>query len=194
VDRLIVDLTLPHDYEVSSHVDLPGIGGGVFYQPGASTTSGRDGLLLRFMPSSAKPWLGCFAFGHASYQFTGIFASPDPQFACVVSKGVAYWVDARDPLNCSKLNLEPALGARVVSEQNIIVLWDFITLGLLGSGGRLWRSPRLCWDELEIVKIEDGVVYGIGSDPVGTGDSEFRFNLGNRSVLKSAYPTELGRL
>jgi hypothetical protein len=194
MDRPIVDLTLPHDYEVSSHVDLPGSGGGVFYQPGASTTSGRDGLLLRFIPRSAKPWLGCFAFGHPSYQFTGIFAGPNPQFACVVSKGAAYWVNATNPFDCSKLNLTPVLGARVISEQDTILLWDFITLALLGSDGQLWRSPRLCWDELQITKIQDGVVYGTGHNPLGPHDGEFRFDLKSRTVLDSLYPRELGVL
>ena len=194
MDGLIVDLALPHDYEVSSDVDLPGAGGGVFYEPGASTTAGQDGLLLRFEPTSAKPWVGCFAFGYPSYQFTGIFASPDPQFACVVSKGVAYWVDARDPFNCSKLEFEPVLGAIVISEQNTILLWDFITLALLESDGRLWRSPRLCWDELRVTKIEDGIVDGKGYNPIGMGHDDFRFDLKTRAVVKSAYPAELGVL
>lgn len=194
MNRPIADLTLPHDYEVSSDVELPGSGGEVFYQPGASTTSGRDGLLLRFNPRSAKPWLGCFAFGHASYDFTAVLASPNPQFACVVSKGIAYWVDATDPVDCAQLDFEPVLGARVISEPDTILLWDFITLVLLGSDGQLWRSPRLCWDELQITKIQDGVVYGTGHNSLGPSDGEFRFDLKSRTVLESLYPRELGVL
>lgn len=194
MDTAFVDLTFPHEYEVSTDVDLPGDGKGIIYQPNASRTSGRDGLLLRFSPRSARAWLGYFAFRHPSYQFTGVLATPNPQFACVVSSGVAYWVSAKDPHACSKLNFEPVLGARAVPQLDMILLWDFITLGLLGKDGQLWRSPRLCWDELQITKIQDGVVYGVGHNPLGRSEGEFRFDLKSRTVVESLYPRELGAL
>jgi hypothetical protein len=76
--------------------------------------------------------------------------------------GAAYLVDARQPDDYRVLHVLPVLSARIITEQNGLVLSDFITRTLLGGDGELWRSPRLCWDDLRILQIEDGVVSGVG--------------------------------
>jgi hypothetical protein len=80
-----------------------------------------------------------------------------------VSKGTAYWVNAADPHDCSSLEFSPVINAKVIVEQNLL-LSDFISLGLLSEDGAIWKSPRLCGDELRILSIEDEMASGVGCD------------------------------
>lgn len=189
------DLTFPAHYTIEE-AELPADGGQVFYHPGASTTHGKDGILLRFRPNNRRDWIGCFAFGHSSYSLTKVLSSPNSDCALAVSKGAAYWVNAASPEHCQTLDFFPVLGVRVLSDQGVVLLSGFTTLGLLGSDGNLWRSPRLCWDELQIREIIGNVVSGIGYDPTNseTWESEWSLDLKSRSVLKTGYPKELGTL
>ena len=137
----------------------------MIYFPSGSVTGGKDGLLLEFKPNDGERWLGCFAFGHSSYSFRAIFASPNPHYAGVVSRGAPYWVNARDPAACSELKFFPVLDTRVLAEERLLLMSDFSSVALVGHDAVSWRSPQLCWDELQILKIDNGIVTGVGYDP-----------------------------
>ena len=189
------DFTFPAHYTIEE-AELPADGGRIVYHPGASTKHGKDGSLLRFRPNDGREWIGCFAFGHDSYPFTLVFSSPNPDYACVISKGMAYWANAASPEHCQALEFSPVLAARALPDEGLLLLSDFITLCLMGGDGIFWRSPRLCWDELQIREIKESVVSGTGYDPLNpeTKESEWSFDLRSRSVLKTGYPKELGML
>jgi hypothetical protein len=162
----------------------------VIFLPSRSTTSGKDGFLLRFSPAAGAEWLGCFAFGfHPSSQYTsGIFATPNPSYACVVSSGVAYLVNAANPEDCSQIEPRPVREVRVVIPQGLLALADFTSIWAIGREGPTWKSKRLCWDDLRIVEIKDGILRGVGSDPTDAfnPESEFVLDLKTGRVLRSA--------
>lgn len=189
------DFTFPARYQIEE-AELPGDGREIIYHPGGSTTHGKDGLLLRIRPDSAREWIGCFAFGHHSYLHTAVFSSPDPDCVFIVSKGAAYWANAGCPERCRVVDFFPVLGVRAMPVSGLLLIYDFTTLGLLGSDGSLWRSSRLCWDELRITEIAGGVVSGVGYDPTNslTSECQWSLDLKSRSVLKTGYPKELGKL
>ena len=173
--------------------ELPGNGQGVIYLPDGSTTSGKDGFLLRFGPADGPEWLGSFAFGfHSSSQYTlsRVFATPNPSYACVVSGCVAYLVNAANPKGCSPLRLWPVRDVRVVVPQSLLALADFTSIQAIGREGPTWKSERLCWDDLRIVEIKDGILRGVGSDPTNAlnPESEFLLDLKTGRALHSAYP------
>jgi hypothetical protein len=150
-------------------------------------------MLLRFTPVGAQAWLGCFAFGHPfpSYSLSGVLATPNVHYACVIARGTAYWVNTSQPIDCQILHLVPVLNVRVLADQKLLLFSNFTALALIGEDGELCRSPQLCWDDLRILKIEDGIVTGVGYDPTNanTWESEFQFDLKTRRVLKSGYPS-----
>ena len=189
------DLTFPAHYTIEE-AELPGDGRQIIYHPGASTTHGKDGLLLKFRPNNGQEWIGCFAFGHDSYPLTRVFSSANPDYACVISKGAAYWVNSASSERCQKLDFFPVSDVRALPAEGLLLLSDFITLCLLGSDGIPWRSPRLCWDELRIKEIEGAVVSGTGYDPTNkrTPKCEWSLDLKSRTVLETGYPKELGQL
>jgi len=184
------DLSFSRTYEIEGS-EWPGDGRPIIYQSGRSSGQGKDGILLRFRPRGAAEWLGCFAFGHQSYAFSGVFTTPNPEYACVISKGTAYWVNAREPANCNPLQFVPVLAAKALAKEKVLLLANFITLALVGADGAVWRSPRLCWDDLRIMSIENGIVRGVGSDPINSCDAPFEFDVKSRRVLRTSYPKEL---
>lgn len=165
-----IDFTFPGHYAVEE-TELPGDGREIIYHPGASTAYGKDGLLLKFSPKDGKEWIGCFAFGHHSYPLTKVFSSANPDYACVISRGAAYWVSAARSENCRRLDCFPVLDARPIPGEGLLLLSDFIMLSLLGADGIPWRSPRLCWDELQITGIKDSVASGTCYDPLSSETS-----------------------
>ena len=189
------DFTFPAHYTIEE-AQLPPDGGQVFYHPGASTTHGKDGALLRFLPPNGREWIGCFAFGHDSYPLTRVFSSANPDYACVVSKGAAYWVNAASPVHCRTIDFFPTLAVRALPGEGLLLLSDFVSLCLVKEDGIPWRSPRLCWDELQIREITGGVVSGIGYDPTNslTSECQWSLDLKSRSVLTTGYPKELEKL
>jgi hypothetical protein len=133
-------LDIPFDRTIEE-AELPADGGRIVYHPGASTTHGKDGSLLRFRPNDRREWVGCFAFGHDSYPFTRVFSSPNPDYACVISKGAAYWVNAASSEHCQALEFFPVLVARALPDEGLLLLSDFITLCLMGGGRNFLEEP-----------------------------------------------------
>jgi hypothetical protein len=127
---------------------------------------------LRFTTSNGKQWDGCFAFG--DYVLCGVFACPDPNCACVVSDGTGYWVDVNEPEKSSKLRVLPIRDMRSVTDPPILLLADFTSLYAFGSDGQLWKH-RLCWDDLDILGIRQGIVSGTGYDPTNSEQRKTQF-------------------
>ena len=184
---LTLDLTFPHSYSLIQLHELPGDGrNGPIYFPGMKTTHGKDGPLFRFTCSNGKQWIGCFAFG--DYQFSGVFATPNPDFACVVSKGDGYWVDVNEPEKSSTMNVFPIREVRAVLDTRILLLTNFTDLIAFDHNGQLWKH-RVCWDDLKIQEIRGGIVRGVGYDPTYRKQSvaEFAVELATGRVLASPW-------
>lgn len=184
---ITLDLSFPHSYSVTQMRELPGDGRHPpTYFPGLTTTHGKDGPLLRFTRSDGKEWSGCFAFG--DYGLCGAFATPNPDCACVVSRGHGYWVDVNEPEKSSSLNIFPIRDVRVVIEARILLVANFAALYAFGSEGRLW-AEEVCSDDLKIREIAQGIVRGTGYDPTNPKQSiaEFAVELATGRVLESPW-------
>jgi hypothetical protein len=181
------DLTFPHSYTINRVTELPGNGQHPpIYFPGATTAGGRDGLLLRFASANGEEWSGCFAFG--DYEFCGVFAVPDPDCACIVSRGAGYWVKVREPQKSFPMRFFPIRDVRIVLDARALLLADFTSLCAFGCDGQLWEH-RVCWDDLKIQDIREGIVRGVGYDPTNRkrSVSEFAVELATGRVLVSPW-------
>jgi hypothetical protein len=184
--NLTFDLTFPHSYtvmrtELSRNGEHPPI-----YFPGRLKTGGKDGLLLRFTPINGMHWDGCFAFGN--HEMCGVFASPDPNRVCVVSNGTGYWVHVDEPEKSSKMRVLPIRDVRIITAERILLLVDFTSLFAFGSDGQLWQH-RVCWDDLKISDIQQGIVSGTGYDPTNSEQSisTFAVELATGRILQSPW-------
>jgi hypothetical protein len=181
------DLTFPHSYTVlpiklSRNGQHPPI-----YFPGLTAIGGKDGLLLRFIASNGKQWDGCFAFGN--HALCGVFALPHPDRVCVVSNGTGYYVHVNEPEKSSELHILPVRDVRIVTDARMLLLADFTSLFALGSDGQLW-TQRVCWDDLKISDIRQGIVSGTGYDPTNSKQSTVKFavELPTGRILQSPWP------
>ena len=181
------DLSFAHLYTVTQLTGLPGDGQHPpIYFPGATTVGGKDGLLLRFAGADGKQWSGCFAFG--DYGLCGVFAAPDPECACIVSKGTGYWVYVNEPEKSFPIRVFPIRDVRMVLDAQTLLIADFTSLAAFGSDGQLWKH-RVCWDDLKIQDTRDGIVRGVGYDPTNRkrNISEFAVELATGRVLVSPW-------
>jgi hypothetical protein len=183
---LDVDFTFPRSYDIEEVREFPGSGKfdvPVFYVPRPKNRPEHDGLWLKIRSQTDKAWIGVFAFG---YGIARVLSSPDPHCACVISTGAAYLVNSEQPEICEKLSITPVLDARSVAEHQLLLLADFTSLIAYGRSGIVWRSPRVCWDELKILKVTHDIVEGIGYDAINQGESRFAVDIRTgRSLLPS---------
>lgn len=134
-----------------------------YYYPGASTTGGSDGILLKVQPEQGEWWLGTFAFGGLTPAgVSGIFTTPDPQKFCVVDGGRGYLVSADAPTVWERIDAVPITDLRPIRAQQIIVFATFCELVAYGKSGFKWRTKRLVWDGLKITEVTETLIKGEG--------------------------------
>jgi hypothetical protein len=68
----------------------------------------------------------------------------------------------------------PIRDVRIVTDARILLVADFTSLSAFGSDGQLWKQ-RVCWDDLKISDIQQGVVSGTGYDPTKSEHSKSKF-------------------
>ena len=172
---MTIDLTFASGYDLEVLDELPGTPNPVqFYFP-PLRSEGRDGTLLRIKPDRSQKWVGCFAFG--SYELSACIASPEPRQLFVLSRGAGYAVDVDCPGKSRELPSVPVRDFRVLADQKMVLFADFTRTAAYGVNGLIWRSERLCWDDVKILSIEGGLVYGSGSDPTSSANPERRWEL-----------------
>jgi hypothetical protein len=82
----------------------------------------------------------------------------------------------------------PVLDIRMIPERQLLVFADFTGLVAYGHNQVVWRSPRLCWDDLRILNVSQDTIEGVGSDPTNSGDSRFAVEI---RTGRSLYPSPL---
>ncbi len=192
---LDADLIYPHSYEVQELREIPGAGSldvPVVYLPAPKGRPEHDGLWLRFHAASGKCWIGVFAFGYDSPPaFSRVVSSPDPGRACVIAKGRGFLVSADDYEQWQEIQILPVLDVRAIKERQILIFADFTRLAAYGRSGLVWRSPRVCWDELKIADVTRDTIEGTGFDPRAQSSSRFVVDLNTgRSLLPSPVSTD----
>jgi hypothetical protein len=192
---LEIDLAFPHSYEIEELPEFPGTGRfdvPVFYFPRPKNRPEHDGLWLKIRTTSEKSWIGVFAFGYQSPPaFSRVLSSPDPNRACVISRGGAYIVQTDEPENWEQVPIIPVLDLRLIPEHQLLVFADFTRLAAYGKSGLAWRSPQVCWDELKILNVTLDTIEGVGYDPINLGESRFAVDMRTgRSLLPSPTSTD----
>jgi len=177
MQRATIDLTFPHQYEVEEVHDLPSRPSTIkhVYFPGGSENGGRDGLLLRMVPTdgAGEAWLGTFAAGSFTSGVTGIYACPDPDSIAVVLDGEGYYVSASNPAAWEEIKVAPIVEVRIIVDPQMLLLVDYTRISAYGEQGHIWTTERLSWDGLRITETNDQWIRGIAWDSPQQRDVEF---------------------
>jgi len=194
---LEIDLGLAHSYEIHEIGDFPGAGkfrDPVIYFPRPQEGGEGGGLWLKVKAASGKSWVGVFAFGYSSPPaFSRVVSSPDPDRVCIIANGAAYVVKSDEPEVWDKIPVIPVLDVRTVPQQGLIVFSDFTQLAAYRNNKLAWRSPRVCWDDLKIVRITREAIEGVGYDPTNSITHEHPFSVDletGRSLLSAPSSTD----
>ena len=102
-------------------------------------------------------------------------------------------MNAEQPQAWEEIPVIPVLDVRPLLEQKLLVFSDFTGLAAYGSNGLVWRSPRVCWDDLKITKVTSETVEGTGCDPTNSFKQEMRFAVDvktGRSLIPSPVSTD----
>lgn len=188
------DWTYAHSYEIEEVQEVPGSGVfdvPVLYIPTPKGRPEHDGLWLKFRAANGKNWIGVFAFAYTSPLPSRIVSSPNCDQAFVIANGQGFLVTPGNPKEWAAIPILPVIEVRSLPEHEIVVFGDFTSLAAYGSSGMVWRSPRVCWDDLKIVAITEHTIEGSGYDPTTLGELRFRVDLKTgRSLLPPPVSTE----
>ena len=111
---------------------------------------------------------------HVLRSFSRIVSTPEPNRVCIISGSAGYLVNVENPEIWEEVVI-PVLSVLLLPEHDLLVVADFTSLAAYGRNGLSWRSPRLCWDELKIVKVTRNTIEGTGYDPTNSISNESRF-------------------
>jgi hypothetical protein len=170
------DFAFPHNYEIEEFGGPPGTGTlnvPLIYFPLPKGRPEHNGEWLKVKAKSGKTWVGVFAFGPGLR--SAVISTPEPNTVCVISKGGGYLVNADSPELWEEVRACPVIDFRLLPEHQLLVFSDFTGLAAYGSNGLVWRSPRVCWDDLKITKVTSETVEGTGYDPTNSFRQEMRF-------------------
>lgn len=172
-----IQLDLPRSYDVAEVTEFPGDGKfscPVFYIPRPKIRPEHDGLWLKVTPAAGGSWIGVFAFG-VSKRFSRVLSTFDPESFCVVSEGAGYIVRASKLDSWEQVTLTPITNVHALPEEGHLIFCNFTRLAAYGSNGLVWRSPRVCWDELRIGRVTETAIEGVGYDPTNSVTHERPF-------------------
>lgn len=115
-------------------------------------------LVLRIQPAAGESWVGMFAAGGVGLPIHGAFATPAPDLIAVVVDGLAYLADTRTPGEPARIVQLPVHQVAPCSEPPLLLFVGFTDIVAVGPGGVAWSTPRLCVDDLKVIRAHaDGI-------------------------------------
>ena len=153
-----VEATFGSNYHLELGGDLVA-NADIYYFPGASQESGKDGVLVEVFNAEGRNWTGVFAFGTFSPKgVTGVYQLPDESRFCVVSRGTGYVVNANDPSDWQQVPLIPILDVRCSAHHELLILANDTELCAYDRKGMRWTTERLSWHDLKIKEVSESEV------------------------------------
>jgi len=174
-----VDLSYPHRFEVEILPHAPAVSelvslGGPQRIRIPESGEDVDALHVKIVPASGASWVGSFARGFESDDFSnGVWAWPDGESLAVVSAGYGYVLKAEDPKSWVRLQPMPITDVRLVPEHQLIVFADFTNIYAYNAEKSVWKSDRLSWDGVTITQVSTSHIFGLGWDAMADKEIEF---------------------
>jgi hypothetical protein len=159
--------------------DLPSGNADVWYYPGPTRDGlGEFGSMLRVEKSSGEHWFACCQKGIVGESCH--FEFDDNTFV-VISGGAGYRIAYDDAQDWNELPLSPQIrAARHIPQHKMVLTFDWTDAAAYGTAGKLWSSPRLFLDDLEVVDIDEYEIRLRGAVPGGS--TEVILNLSDGAV------------
>ena len=173
------DLSFPHNWSAEILPRRPLIlPARQFIYPKQAEDIERGALEVMVRPSSAESFLATFALGFADAAApTGLWSCPDPDWLCAIAGGYAYVVNTRQPEQFEQIEYRPVLLVRALPSHSLLIFAGYHSLIAWGTDGKIWQTERLSSEGIEIGRIEDDRLEGIGWDLITDRDVTFAIDL-----------------
>jgi hypothetical protein len=177
-----------------------------FVYPAVAEEVERGALEVLIQPAAAEqPFLATCALGFRDPAApTGLWAMPNPDWLCAVSGGYAYLIDTTEPARFVMIRYRPVLdvvcctadkqqrAADAVQRaaENVETAADDLqspspmllfaghhSILAWGRDGEVWESDRLSAEGITGLRIEKGILHGLGWDLRTDKDLPFTLDL-----------------
>jgi hypothetical protein len=160
----------PTRYEARVLPGLPAYGPEPLRFQAVPHQRGREGLVLE-VRWDARQWIGNFQRGDG--KLNAIYATPSGDTVCVVAGGRGYWVATPNPQQYELVMAYPIQDVRAIIELELLIFADYTALVAYGTSGLRWKSRRVSWDGIRILRVDEQGVVGRAWD--ATKDQEVDF-------------------
>jgi hypothetical protein len=165
MQRIEFDAAFAADYQCDLLEELPNRTSRLYYFPGGTEVGGRGGLMVSVQPHEGQEWLGVFAAGVLSRRgANAVLSMPHPQQLCVVSRGQGYIVEVTSAREIEVISMEPILGVMPAPASGLLLIHDFNRVRAYGREGRVWSTPAISWDGIQLLEVTERAVHGIAWD------------------------------
>jgi hypothetical protein len=150
----------------------------------------REGLVVRFYPTSAEPWVGNFIGGMTACNI--VLDHPNQTCVIVVAQGEACIVDPERRAILDRMSADikqvislPSLGSVVFQH-----LTDFSAMKADNSS---WRSTRISWDGFRSVTVRETELLGEAYTPISDAWVPFKLDLLTGRCTDGIYDREIAK-
>jgi len=144
-----------------------------------------EGFVVRFFKSNGENWVANFKPGFKS--FSNVFDFRDSENLIVIAGGLGYIMhpDNEKPIEVFGAAIDYAIG---LNEEKIIASDDTQVMEISPTGQQ-WISPRIAWDGIKEIRIENGVLTGLSYDPMDDNNEwvPFSINLTTKQIESGSY-------
>jgi hypothetical protein len=132
-----------------------------------------EGFVVRFFKSNGDNWVANFQPGWT--KCNEVFDFPDSDRIIVIAGGLGYVMqpDNEKPINTFGVTIDFTIR---ISEERIIAT-DNTDVREISSVGEVWRSPRISWDGIKDIKIENEQLTGLSFDPMDENNEWIPFSI-----------------
>jgi hypothetical protein len=144
-----------------------------------------EGFVVRFFKSTGDNWVANFKLGFKS--FSDVFDFKDSENLVVIAGGLGYVMhpDNEKPIRTFGCSIEKVIRH---DEEKLIASDDTQIIEITANGDQ-WISPRIAWDGIKDIKIENGLLTGLSFDPMDDNNEwvPFSINLTTKQIESGSY-------
>lgn len=145
------------------------------------------GILVEFLRSDGSKWLVKFGMGVEGTSKVKIFEYPDRGRCIVINQGYMHIVTP-DENKAESLNAHLPFRDLIYDAERIITS-DDTDVYVVEANGDVWISPRISWDGLKDLVIENNVLNGLAFTPIDSRQEwwPFTLNLETKEITGGTY-------
>lgn len=163
---------------------LPPYGAAAVSIPADWARTGREGLVVEFIPDTGKSWTGNFQPGLGGID--DVRPHPNGRDVLVISAGSAWQVDP-----CRRTFAEIADGVdavwSVADPEGVVMSRQGLALMSFGGDGLLWQTRRISWDGFQQIQLLRTELRGLAWAPWTPEWTPFRVDLRTGRVEGGSY-------